>query len=282
MTRGRAPWNHGIHYCRLIRGAVPAGARRAPGVGCRGGMLARMLRQVAGEVTAIDADGPTVETARAGDNGAGVEYVRGDFRSQDFPPASFDLIASVAALHHMGERAALRRMNDLLRPGGMLAVVGLARSRRPPDLSADLAAVPVQLAFKARRGCARVNAPTRWPPARTYAEVPAVGRPGTSRGCDAGATCSGGTRSAGARRCPGLARRQRRENSPPAGIPRQNVDKVPNLHIDTMADQGVSLTLMQPQARRDGSEVVTDASGWHRLSSGVPPHPLPEATGHAD
>lgn len=43
-------------------------------------------------------------------------------------PASFDFIASVASLHHMDVAAALVRMRSLLRPGGRLVVIGLARS----------------------------------------------------------------------------------------------------------------------------------------------------------
>jgi SAM-dependent methyltransferase len=211
---------------------------------------------------------------------AGVQYVLGDFLSQDFPPASCGLIASVAALHQMGERAALRRMNDLLRPGGVLAVAGLARRRRPRDLGVDLAAVPVHLAFKARRGWALVSAPTLWPPP---APTPRSSgwRPGASGGA-LPAPPAPAVLAQRASRCPDLTGRRCGETVHPARRARQNGDKVPKLCIDTRVDQGVSLTLMQPQARRDGSEVVMDAFGRHRLSSGVPARPLPESTGHAD
>jgi len=48
--------------------------------------------------------------------------------------------ASIAALHHMDATAALGRMRDLLRPGGVLTVVGPARGEYPAGLAADLAA----------------------------------------------------------------------------------------------------------------------------------------------
>jgi SAM-dependent methyltransferase len=97
-------------------------------------MLARDLRRVVAQVTAIDRDAASIDVARREDDGAGVEYIVGDFMTHPFEPGSFDHIASIAALHHMGAGAALARMAELLTPGGTLAVVGLARPRYPADL----------------------------------------------------------------------------------------------------------------------------------------------------
>ena len=41
----------------------------------------------------------------------------------------------------MDPAAALRQMRALLRPGGVLGIIGLARTRLPPDLGWELAAV---------------------------------------------------------------------------------------------------------------------------------------------
>jgi hypothetical protein len=84
------------------------------------------------------------------------------------------VIVSVAALHHMDEEAALRRMRALLRPGGVLAVIGLARSRYPADLPRDLAAVLVDRAHGWRHGRWESPAPTAWPPPHTYREIRAL------------------------------------------------------------------------------------------------------------
>ena len=53
--------------------------------------------------------------------------MHGDFLTRSFGPQPFDLIASVATLHHMDIEAALARLRDLLRPGGVLVLVGVAR-----------------------------------------------------------------------------------------------------------------------------------------------------------
>ena len=127
-------WNHNLHYHRVILAAVPDGARRSLDVGCGVGMLARDLRCVVPHVKGIDRDAASIDVARREDDGTGVEYVVGDFMTHPFEPGSFDHIASIAALHHMDAGAALRRMRELLAPGGTLAIVGLARARYPADL----------------------------------------------------------------------------------------------------------------------------------------------------
>ena len=170
MRREPAPWNHNVHSHPLILGAVPAGCQQGLDVGCGEGGLARELRQVVPHVLAIDCDGPVIDRAREQDNGAGVEYVTGDFLAYDLRPGSFDVIVSVAALHHMDPAAALSRMRQLLRPGGRLAVVGLARSRLR-DLPADVAGVVGHRVLLVGKKYQAVNAPTIWPPPQTYAQV---------------------------------------------------------------------------------------------------------------
>src|SRR5215472_4546943 len=127
----RPPWNHNIHYHGVVLEAVGVGRANALDVGCGDGLLARRLARSVGRVQAIDLDQATIEHARQQDDGTGVEYVHGDFLTADLPTESVDAVVSVTALHHMDESAALRRMSDLLRPGGTLAVVGIARDSTP-------------------------------------------------------------------------------------------------------------------------------------------------------
>ncbi len=118
-------WNHNIHYHRLILNAVPDTAHSALEVGCGEGSLCREMRERIPRVVGIDADLSSITMARAA--GGDVEYLLGDFLRYEFAPESFDIVASVATLHHMGAEDALERMRGLLRPGGVLALVGLAR-----------------------------------------------------------------------------------------------------------------------------------------------------------
>ncbi|MGA2210508.1 MAG: class I SAM-dependent methyltransferase [Acidimicrobiales bacterium] len=164
-------WNHNLHYHRVILRAIPAGARRGLDVGCGEGILARQLRQVLAEVTAIDIDAPSLELARLADPDGAVDYICGDFLTYAFDDSSFDLVASVACLHHMDMAAALDKMAGLLRPGGTLALVGIARSRYPRDLLFDaLGSISTRL-HQLTKTYWEHSAPTFWPPPLTYAET---------------------------------------------------------------------------------------------------------------
>ena len=172
----RSPWNHNIHYHGVVLEAVGVGRANALDVGCGDGLLARRLARSVGRVQAIDLDQATIEHARQQDDGTGVQYVHGDFLTCDFPPESVDAVVSVAALHHMTEAEALRRMRNVLRPGGTLAVIGLARDSTPADLLRAVAASVVSRAMRLRRGWNEVSAPTLWPPPHSYRQVRAIAR----------------------------------------------------------------------------------------------------------
>jgi SAM-dependent methyltransferase len=180
-------WNHNRHYHRVILAAIPPGCERALDVGCGKGELTRRLRPLVPHVTGIDRDQHGIELARAHPGAAGIGYLLGDFLTAAFDPGSLDLVTSVASLHHMNAEAALRRMADLLRPGGVLAVVGLARGISPAGLGLLVpAAIGTRLHLAAaawkRRGSAvrpggsaepggsgaAYQPPVVWPPPLTY------------------------------------------------------------------------------------------------------------------
>jgi len=167
-----------VHYHRLILAAVPDGCERALDVGCGTGALTRRLRRVVPQVTGIDRDRRSIELAGAHPGAAGIGYVLADFLAAPFEPGSLDLVTSVAALHHMDAGAALAQMADLLRPGGNLAVVGLARGSSPADLGLSVPAVigtRLRLRASARRqpdaadpATAGYQPPVSWPPPLSY------------------------------------------------------------------------------------------------------------------
>jgi 2-polyprenyl-3-methyl-5-hydroxy-6-metoxy-1,4-benzoquinol methylase len=176
MAAGRSGWNHNIHYHPVVLAAVPAGAERALDVGCGTGLLARELREQVPYVMGVDADEPALTAARAADPDGSVDYVLGDFRETDLRPESFDFISCVAALHHMDAAAALGRMAGLLRRGGRLAVVGLARIGSAADLPAEVAGSVVRRFELLRREYTEVTAPVLWPPPVTYGAMRRIAR----------------------------------------------------------------------------------------------------------
>ncbi|HEX5265372.1 MAG TPA: class I SAM-dependent methyltransferase [Acidimicrobiales bacterium] len=145
---GRQRWNHNIHYGLQLLDLVPAGATDALEVGCGEGWLVGELTGRVSNVVGLDPDEESISAARSHHAVGGVGYVQADLLNHPFRPASFDFISCVSGLHHMDEEVGLVRMIDLLRPGGTVAIVGLARARLPYDLPWELAGA---VATRARR-----------------------------------------------------------------------------------------------------------------------------------
>jgi SAM-dependent methyltransferase len=139
-------------------------------------MLTRQLARRVPCVAGIDQDAASIELARRQDQDGKIDLIRGDFLTYPFAPASFGMIASVAALHHMDARAAFDRMSQLLEPGGTLTIVGLARSRLPADLPWEAAAAAANLGYRLTRTYWEQPSPVVWPPPLSYAETRALAR----------------------------------------------------------------------------------------------------------
>ena len=171
-------WNHNVHYQPVILGAVPAGCGAALEVGCGDGLLASRLAEHCAEVTAIDRDARMTALARSRAQAAGpgrVTVVVAEFLAHPGADARFDFACSNTSLHHMDFAAALGAMARALRPGGRLAVVGLAANGSVRDYLADGPAIPVGLAYRAVHGKGDPGAPVK-DPEMTWAEVRAIAR----------------------------------------------------------------------------------------------------------
>jgi SAM-dependent methyltransferase len=110
------------------------GGVRALDVGCGTGHLLTRLAGVMPEVVGIEPDARTAARARD----TVTETQNATVRDEPFDPAAFgeatfDLVTFVAVLHHLPLEQTLKDARSLLRPGGRLVVVGLAREA-PTDL----------------------------------------------------------------------------------------------------------------------------------------------------
>jgi SAM-dependent methyltransferase len=115
-------FNHNDHYHDFLLRQVPDGARRALDVGCGSGTFARKLAARGIEVDAVDRSAEII--AAAGET-PGVRYVHADVRELDL--GGYDFVSCIASLHHLPFAATVERLRDALRPGGVLAVLGIAR-----------------------------------------------------------------------------------------------------------------------------------------------------------
>jgi SAM-dependent methyltransferase len=123
-------------------------------------------------VTGVDRDERSIEVARSNGGAGDVSYLRGDFLELPFPLGGFDLVTAVASLHHMDTAAALTRMRDLLRPGGVLVVIGLARDGLSRDLAVE---VPAVVYHRIERRRHRRASRERWPAGERSSEGAVAG-----------------------------------------------------------------------------------------------------------
>lgn len=146
------------------------------------------------DVTAVDID-PEV-LARAAYEYTGITWICGDVMNVTFD-RTFDVVASVATLHHLTDLpATIKRLADLTSPGGVMVVVGLARATSFGDHLMGLVGAVQHKWYSRTRGVWEHSAPTVWPPPHSYREVAIVPvrcfpeSDGGSSGCG-GTRCSG-------------------------------------------------------------------------------------------
>jgi SAM-dependent methyltransferase len=167
-------WNHNIAYHPLVLRQIPPEAISALDVGTGDGLLARDLRRRLPDVTGVDNDAAVLDRAAA--LNADVSWVCADALTHDFG-RRFDLVASIAVLHHFSDQgAALRRLSELAAPGGRLVVIGLAHPSTPIDLCYEVAGMVQHRLGRRRHRWWEHTAPTLWPPALSYRQTRQLAR----------------------------------------------------------------------------------------------------------
>jgi SAM-dependent methyltransferase len=120
-------------------------------------------------VLGLDNDLASIELARS--HGDDIDYLHGELETVDLPTGSFDVVTAVAMLHHLDQRAGLQTLAALVRPGGVLLVVGLARSRSVGDFARDARDTVAVRRYTFTRDVWETPAPKFWPPPLTYADT---------------------------------------------------------------------------------------------------------------
>lgn len=142
-------WNHNKQHHTFLLDQVPEKGISALDIGCGTGEFASKLAARCRYVDAIDTDPLAIKTSR---------YRYQSIRNLDFHHASFsefphetkryDFISVIAALHHMDPFKATERMVRLLRPNGVLAILGLYKEETYLDFLWSLASVPVDRYYR--------------------------------------------------------------------------------------------------------------------------------------
>ena len=159
-------WNHNTHYHDTLLAAVPPRCVRALDVGCGIGTFARRLAAVSPGIDAIDRDAAIIARARALTGpSSNIRFIAADFIDVELE-RGYDFVSMIAVLHHLPFREALEKSNDLLRPGGVLAILGLDRaSSWMHECGRSLCGYPLSVYYRTTRhrslpGGASIREPT--------------------------------------------------------------------------------------------------------------------------
>lgn len=129
-------WNHNAHYYPTIEALIPPAAGVVLDVGCGDGTLARYLTSPGRSVLGIDQDVSVLPVERDG-----IEFVAGTGEALPYAAASVDALTMVMVLHHMDPMRALAEVRRVVRPGGVVIVLGYAASGTSGDRWRSLADV---------------------------------------------------------------------------------------------------------------------------------------------
>lgn len=141
---GPLRWDHNAHYHRWLVRQRPRDVQRTLDVGCGHGTLACRLAGAGIRVDAVDVSPRMIELAATRCSHREVRWLLGDVLDAGLPLARerYDAVTAVASLHHLPLRPALARLAGLVRPGGVLAVVGLYRPVTHSDRALGVLALP--------------------------------------------------------------------------------------------------------------------------------------------
>ncbi|MGD0479693.1 MAG: class I SAM-dependent methyltransferase [Terracidiphilus sp.] len=160
----RSGWNHNIQYHDVVLRSAPPTCLDALDVGCGEGLLARQLATRCQRVTAIDLDHQVLLRIRASQpSDARITFLEGDVMTYPFSDSSFDLIAATATLHHLPLRPGIERLRALLKPRGVLVIIGLYRRHTIRDYVYAAAGLPASWLLRRLHSYAEVQAPLQEP-----------------------------------------------------------------------------------------------------------------------
>ncbi|RZS45117.1 methyltransferase family protein [Herbihabitans rhizosphaerae] len=139
-------FNHNDHYHGFLLRQAPTRTKHALDVGCGTGTFARLLATQVPEVDALDRSEAMITAARE-NAPPNVQFTRTDLNEHELPHEHYDFVSCIASLHHMPFAPTVTRLRDTLRPGGVLAILGLHKPT-PLDYARALAVVPANFAMR--------------------------------------------------------------------------------------------------------------------------------------
>lgn len=120
-----AYWNHNVAYYDWIKNTTIA-CKDILDVGCGDGSLVRYLDDGKRNLVGIDVDQSCIKHALNESNSDNVQFFCTHFEAYD-SGQKYDAVIFIASIHHMDMSVALEKAKSILKPDGMILIVGLAK-----------------------------------------------------------------------------------------------------------------------------------------------------------
>ena len=127
-------WDHNRQYQNYLIKYIPKNCNYILDVGCGTGELTKKLSLFGKEIIGIDISENMVSEAEKRNYDEKIRYIK--ISVEDYLEETdkrFDIIISIAALHHMNEEKILKMMRDKLTEGGKILILDLVQNKTIVD-----------------------------------------------------------------------------------------------------------------------------------------------------
>ncbi|MBM0740798.1 class I SAM-dependent methyltransferase [Phormidium sp. CLA17] len=145
----REGWDHNNHYHHFLLKQLPAQCKTALDIGCGTGEFSRLLAKRVEKVFAIDLSPNMIEVAKQRSRMfSNIDFQVADVLHWEPIVEQFDLIVSIATLHHLPVESLLPNLKATLKPGGRLVILDLLEHENLRDQVSDFVAIPLNWLFQ--------------------------------------------------------------------------------------------------------------------------------------
>ncbi len=137
-------WDHNRHYHGFLLKQLPSQCQTALDIGCGTGEFSRLLSKRFERVVAIDLSSNMIEVAKQRSSQfSNIDFQVTDVLHWELVAEQFDVIISIATLHHLPVGSLLSNLKTALKPGGRLIILDLLEHESWRDQLSDFVAVPL-------------------------------------------------------------------------------------------------------------------------------------------
>jgi 2-polyprenyl-3-methyl-5-hydroxy-6-metoxy-1,4-benzoquinol methylase len=141
-------WDHNQQYQNYLLKNIPQNCNCILDVGCGTGELTKKLVPYSTEIIGIDISENMVNEALKRNNDEKIKYINISVEKYlEETDRKFDIIISIAALHHMNEEKILEAMKNKLTKGGRIIILDLVKGGIV-DYIAAMIAVPLSIILR--------------------------------------------------------------------------------------------------------------------------------------